>query len=241
MAVYGYAIQIYCDFSGYSDMAIGLALLMGFKLPINFNAPYKAKSITEFWRRWHISLSSWLRDYLYISVGGNRKGRIRTYFNLLITMLLGGLWHGAAWKFVIWGGMHGIALAFEKMLGAFIKFKKNIFTNIIGIVLTFHFVCLCWVFFRATSYDVAFTMLERIIFSFSYQIVPDVISGYQSVFMLIALGFVLHFVPEKYDKLFENLVIKAPLIIKSLIIVVLIWLIVQVKTADVQPFIYFQF
>ena len=129
MAVYGYSIQIYCDFSGYSDMAIGIAALLGFKLPINFNSPYKSKSITEFWRRWHISLSTWLRDYLYISVGGNRKGKIRTYINLLITMLLGGLWHGAALKFIIWGGIHGLGLAFHKFWSSLISIKKNMIWN----------------------------------------------------------------------------------------------------------------
>ena len=114
MGVYGYALQIYCDFSGYSDMAIGIALLLGFHFNKNFDSPYKSASITEFWRRWHISLSSWLKDYLYISLGGNRKGKIRQYANLVITMFLGGLWHGASWNFVVWGLFHGIALAAHK-------------------------------------------------------------------------------------------------------------------------------
>ena len=111
MGVYGYALQIYCDFSGYSDMAIGIALLLGFHFNLNFNSPYKSASITEFWRRWHISLSSWLKDYLYISLGGNRKGKFRQYLNLIITMFLGGLWHGASWNFVLWGTFHVVALA----------------------------------------------------------------------------------------------------------------------------------
>ena len=111
MGVYGYALQIYCDFSGYSDMAIGIALLLGFHFNLNFNSPYKSASITEFWRRWHISLSSWLRDYLYISLGGNRKGKFRQYLNLIITMFLGGLWHGASWNFVLWGTFHGVAFS----------------------------------------------------------------------------------------------------------------------------------
>ena len=135
MAAYGYAIQIYCDFSGYSDMAIGLALLMGFRLPINFNRPYQATSFSGFWRRWHISLSTWLRDYLYISLGGNRKGNIRTYVNLMVTMLLGGLWHGASWMFVIWGGLHGVALAVERGFSDFLKQKNNIAWS--GVVLLF--------------------------------------------------------------------------------------------------------
>lgn len=114
LGVYAYTAQIYCDFSGYSDMAIGLALLLGFYLPENFRTPYLATSIRDFWRRWHISLSTWLRDYLYVSLGGNRKGHFRTYVNLSVTMLLGGLWHGASWVFVLWGGLHGLALAFER-------------------------------------------------------------------------------------------------------------------------------
>ena len=123
--VYGYALQIYCDFSGYSDMAIGLALLLGFRFPINFNSPYKSDSVTDFWHRWHISLSTWLRDYLYISMGGNRKGKIRTYINLIVTMLLGGLWHGASWNFILWGGLHGAALAIHKFLRSLLHRPKT--------------------------------------------------------------------------------------------------------------------
>ena len=118
IGVYGYTLQIYCDFSGYSDMAIGIALLLGFRFNINFDSPYQSATITEFWRRWHISLSSWLKDYLYISLGGNRKGRIRTYINLFLTMLLGGLWHGASVRFILWGALHGVSLAIHKALMA---------------------------------------------------------------------------------------------------------------------------
>ena len=114
LAIYGFAAQIYCDFSGYTDMAIGVALLLGFQLPQNFNRPYLALSLQDFWRRWHMTLSRWLRDYLYIPLGGNRDGERRTYRNLMLTMLLGGLWHGAAWTFVIWGGIHGAALSAER-------------------------------------------------------------------------------------------------------------------------------
>ena len=146
MGIYGYALQIYCDFSGYSDMAIGIALLLGFRFPKNFDAPYKSATITEFWRRWHISLSSWLRDYLYISLGGNRKGKVRTYLNLLITMVLGGLWHGAAVRFVLWGTLHGVALAVHKMWLAVVPWAKadgkdmNPLFRILGFVLTFNIV-----------------------------------------------------------------------------------------------------
>lgn len=151
-AVYGYALQIYCDFSGYSDMAIGIALLLGFRFPMNFDSPYQSKNITEFWRRWHISLSTWLRDYLYISLGGNRKGEARTYLNQMLTMLLGGLWHGASWRFIIWGALHGMALTMHKFYRSrFPKKSKRSSTwkNFIRVVITFHFVCFCWIFFRA--------------------------------------------------------------------------------------------
>lgn len=152
MAVYGFSVQIYCDFSGYSDMAIGVALLMGFQFPDNFNSPYRAVNIQDFWRRWHISLSTWLRDYLYIPLGGSRKGNLRTYLNLLITMLLGGLWHGASLTFLFWGAAHGLALTFHKIwqdikqrLG--IAETDNKIVKAISIFITFHFVTALWVFF----------------------------------------------------------------------------------------------
>ena len=151
--VYGYAMVIYCDFSGYSDMAIGIAKWVGINVNQNFDSPYQSKSITEFWRRWHISLSSWLKDYLYISLGGNRAGNVRQYINLMITMILGGLWHGASLNFVVWGGMHGAALALDKVknkwFGKLAFFgKASWFWKFAGILLTFHFVCFTWIFFQ---------------------------------------------------------------------------------------------
>ncbi len=153
MAALGYSLQIYCDFSGYSDMAIGLGKIMGFDLGVNFNFPYKALNITDFWRRWHISLSSWLRDYLYIPLGGNRKGKLRMYVNLFITMLLGGLWHGASWKFVFWGAGHGIGLAVHKALkdNLLSKLKPNFAVNFLSWAATFIFVLFLWIFFRAND------------------------------------------------------------------------------------------
>ncbi|MDQ2918816.1 MAG: hypothetical protein M3R10_02920, partial [Verrucomicrobiota bacterium] len=144
-----YAFQIYFDFSGYSDMAIGLGLMLGFVFAKNFDSPYRAESITDFWRRWHISLSTWLREYLYIPLGGNRKGLTRTYANLIMTMLLGGLWHGASWNFVIWGGMHGGMLAFERSQG-----REGFYHSLpkpLRIIITFIIVLLGWVFFRASN------------------------------------------------------------------------------------------
>jgi alginate O-acetyltransferase complex protein AlgI len=185
-AIYGYAIQIYCDFSGYSDMAIGIALLLGFHFNINFDSPYQSRNITEFWRRWHISLSTWLRDYLYISLGGNIKGKIRTYLNLMITMLLGGLWHGPSWRFMIWGGLHGAALAFHKFLTD--KFNIKLNSKIIGIFLTFHFVCFCWIFFRANDLEIVGQMLSQIFTNFNIQILGEFIAGYKAVLILMLIG-----------------------------------------------------
>ena len=145
--VTAYAFQIYFDFSGYSDMAVGLSRMFGFVIPMNFNSPYLSESITDFWRRWHISLSTWLRDYLYIPLGGNRHGPKRTYFNLAFVMVLGGLWHGANWTFVIWGAFHGSLLAFERALGKRTVYKE--FPKSFRVAITFMLVLVSWVFFRS--------------------------------------------------------------------------------------------
>jgi D-alanyl-lipoteichoic acid acyltransferase DltB (MBOAT superfamily) len=168
IATYFFAFQIYCDFSGYSDMAIGSAKILGFDLMENFNRPYFASNIVDFWRRWHISLSTWLRDYLYIPLGGNRQGKSRTQVNLLITMLLGGLWHGANWTFVVWGGIHGVLLVLSKVMGPVwsrIESSTQIPPGVIKIgkiILTFHLVCFAWVFFRANSISDAFYILTHL-------------------------------------------------------------------------------
>ena len=246
VGVYGYALQIYCDFSGYSDMAIGIALLLGYHFNINFDAPYQSINITEFWRRWHISLSSWLRDYLYISLGGNRKGKIRTYVNLFLTMLLGGLWHGAAMRFVIWGALHGVALIIHKLFTSIFKFNiNNIFAkkslNLLSWIITFHFVCFCWIFFRAENMQVVGQVLNQIIFSFNGHIVLDFIQGYPVVLVMMLLGFLFHFTPVSFEISVEKMIAKTPLFFKAVILVLIIMLVVQFRSADIQPFIYFQF
>lgn len=247
MGIYGYALQIYCDFSGYSDMAIGIALLLGFQFPKNFDAPYQSATITEFWRRWHISLSSWLKDYLYISLGGNKKGRARTYGNLLITMLLGGLWHGAALRFIAWGALHGIALALHKLwLGAIpgsktLGSQMPLWRRLLGIILTFHIVCLGWLMFRVDSMQTASLMLHQIFYNFNLAVAPQVISGYTGVAILIAVGYVLHLIPTSVDNWFKRVVIASPLIIQILMVAMMIWCVMQIKSSDIQPFIYFQF
>lgn len=170
-AVAAYSMQIYCDFSGYSDMAIGVARFFGYDLCRNFNMPYISKNPTEFWKRWHISLSQWLQNYLYISLGGNRKGTYRQYRNLMITMVLGGLWHGADWTFVLWGFMHGVALVVHKIFLKYrekyqISFRNELLkkiANIISITATYCFVCIGWIFFRAESVEQALVILKRIV------------------------------------------------------------------------------
>lgn len=248
MGVWGYAMQIYCDFSGYSDMAIGIALLLGFKVPQNFDSPYKSATITEFWRRWHISLSSWLRDYLYISLGGNRKGKVRTYINLIITMLLGGLWHGAALRFVLWGALHGFALAAHKLAMGILPggFKPTGAEmgrgrRIIGIILTFNFVCFGWVFFRAGDMTVAGQVLSQIFTNFRADMIPEVIAGYAAIFGLIALGYLLHFASGRVEIAAQNIVSKLPVFVMALLIVAIIWIVMQIKSSEILPFIYFQF
>tara|TARA_S200000501_G_scaffold378779_1_gene443593 strand:- start:4503 stop:5528 length:1026 start_codon:yes stop_codon:yes gene_type:complete len=167
-AIILFSIQIYADFSGYSNIARGTGKLLGIELMKNFQQPYFSRNITEFWRRWHISLSSWLTDYLYIPLGGNRKGLFRTYQNLLITMLLGGLWHGASWNFVIWGGLHGIYLAIHKFLlngkKISIKMVNFNFNNIIKIIFTYLLVLFTWLFFRADSFESSIYFIKKIIF-----------------------------------------------------------------------------
>jgi alginate O-acetyltransferase complex protein AlgI len=162
-AVIAYSLQIYCDFSGYSDIAIGISRIIGFDLPENFNMPYSSTSITEFWRRWHITLSQWLRDYLYIPLGGNRKGRIRTYINLTITMLLGGLWHGANWTFVVWGALHGLALAAHKLWLDTSKSRTWKVPGVVGWAATYVYVCICWVLFRARDFHSAMVILRKMV------------------------------------------------------------------------------
>lgn len=162
MATYAFAVQIYCDFSGYSDIAIGSALVLGVRLPENFRSPYLSCSIREFWRRWHISLSTWLRDYLYIPLGGGRKGIPRTYANLMITMLLGGLWHGAGWNWVVWGGLQGGLMIAERLIGVSDDRPTGIVRTAIRWTITFHLVCLSWIFFRSADLGQAVEVITRI-------------------------------------------------------------------------------
>lgn len=254
-AVYAYAIVIYCDFSGYSDVTIGIARWLGFSIPTNFLSPYQSKSITEFWRRWHISLSSWLRDYLYIPLGGNRNGSFGTWFfsllffggvllaarnllgwdwyesiglcagilllfilpavigkekkgiatnmNLLTTMLLGGFWHGASWNYIIWGALHGIGLAIHKIWmiltgRSFSKINNRWWYNVIMAVITFHFVCFGWIFFKAADYTTATTMLQQIAYNLDFSYWNGFYQNYQMVLGMMVLAYLLHTIPDNY-------------------------------------------
>lgn len=242
MGIIGYTMQIYCDFSGYSDMAIGIAMIMGFSLARNFDFPYKSKNVTEFWRRWHISLSTWLRDYIYIPLGGNRKGKYRTYVNSMATMIVGGLWHGAAWKFVFWGGMHGVGLAVHKATAPFLRrLPESRLTAFLSWALCMTFVAVLWVFFRADSWSASVEILKSVGRDFTPASIPAFASARALwLFMLIAIA-VIHSLPENFHRRAMDWFIASPWIIKLLIFIVVVQCVLELRTADVSPFIYFQF
>jgi D-alanyl-lipoteichoic acid acyltransferase DltB (MBOAT superfamily) len=237
-AVVGYAVQIYCDFSGYTDIAIGSALLLGVRFPKNFDAPYKAVNIQDFWRRWHISLSTWLRDYLYIPLGGNRRGPVRTYVNLLATMLLGGLWHGANWTFVAWGGLHGVALAvtrfFERRRGE--SKARGPVASVLGVFLTFHFVCVSWIFFRADTFRGATRMFAELstLSTFHPNLPAPVVA-------VLALGLVSHFVPERWYEEAGRRFSGMPALAQGAALSIVAVVLRRMESAEAVPFVYFQF
>ncbi len=241
--IYGYGLQIYCDFSGYTDIAIGLALILGFRLPVNFNSPYKASSVADFWKRWHISLSRWLKDYLYIPLGGNRKGKVRTIFNLMITMLLGGLWHGADLRFIIWGFLHGVGLVLNRIWNYIFgdRFKQNFIGRAVAVFLTFQFVTFCWIFFRAPNMASVKVMLEQITENFSPGSYGAVLQAYSSVFLLIVVGYIIHLLPERIKESYRGLFIRIPLIAQLVVVMLVAVLLYQMRTTEVLPFIYFRF
>jgi D-alanyl-lipoteichoic acid acyltransferase DltB (MBOAT superfamily) len=244
-ATYAYALVIYCDFSGYSDMARGMAKWMGYDINVNFLAPYQSANITEFWRKWHISLSSWLRDYLYIPLGGNRKGKIQTYINLMITMLLGGLWHGASWNFIIWGGLHGAALSIHKLYGqipARLRFKRiEPVTKVFNIILTFHFVCLCWIFFACHSFQDSFTVIHQIVNNFQLESIYIFVSHYRYVLLGLCTGFFLHALPMHLNTFLINKIIQVPVWGKLAITITFLLLMAYLKMERPVMPIYLQF
>jgi len=241
LAAYGYTIQIYCDFSGYSDMAIGLALLLGYRLPLNFDRPYAATTLTDFWRRWHISLSSWLRDYVYIPLGGNRHGLVRTYVHLFLTMLLGGLWHGASWKFVLWGGVHGLVLGLEKAIDLPRRVARSRWLALASGVFTFHLVAALWVPFRARSLPAALELFGQIATGVDPNLMGQILSGFPMVFLAMGAGYALHLAPNAADHRVEKALGAVGWLGRALLLALAAWIVVQVRTSAIQPFIYFQF
>ncbi|MGA2879637.1 MAG: MBOAT family O-acyltransferase [Bryobacteraceae bacterium] len=236
-AVIAFGIQIYFDFSGYTDMAIGMAKLLGFHFPINFRRPYLASSITDFWHRWHISLSRWLRDYLYIPLGGNRRGRFRTYANLMLTMLLGGLWHGASWNFVVWGGYHGALLSFERIFRGKRSAEPARWTMFYPLqaAITFGLVMIGWVFFRATTFHDSLYVLHQMFF------VPDgrlLIPLWQMELALMTL--LLALFEEKKDW-FEKLTLGPAWAYGAVCAILLLSVELIGFTEAAVPFVYFQF
>jgi alginate O-acetyltransferase complex protein AlgI len=242
-AIWGYAIVIYADFSGYTDIAIGLAKLLGFQFPQNFDRPYSARSLQDFWRRWHMTLSRWLRDYLYIPLGGSKKGQRRTYINIMLTMVLGGLWHGAAWTFVFWGGYHGVG----QVAGAYrraLRVKRGLPepedtpARIWGQrILTFLLVCLGWVFFRADSFSTALSLLDRLVTGWRAPttLVNPLVIG--TIALMLALQYAPH---APADRIMDRVANLRPIAMGATLAVVLFF-IVTLGPQGVAPFIYFQF
>lgn len=262
MASFGFTIQLYCDFSGYSDIAIGIALLLGYKFKENFNSPFKAQNPTEFWHRWHISLSTWLRDYVYIPLGGNRCSRSRAYFNQFATMVIGGLWHGASWMYVIWGAAHGALLVLHKMSRRFIEtmmpqtvvsapgevvmmsvapVKPAPWVRGINMVVTFLLVSATFILFRAPSMEDAGMMWHQMIFDFHISVAPQFIESYMAIFLLIVGAYILHLSPTSLGNRLRTLFASAPVILQGIILAIVLLLIIQVRQSEIVPFIYLQY
>ncbi len=290
LGIFGYSLQIYMDFSGYTDMAIGIALLLGFRLKTNFNSPYKAQSTSEFWKRWHISLSSWLQDYLYIPLGGNKKGTLGSYLclsiiaiflvllsgqliflvvlgavalglmvlmqkvnsvkkyihtnvNIMVTMLLGGLWHGSSWLFIIWGGLNGLGIVLHKLWLSISPFKKeNPWPlKIVFVLLTLTFISFTRVFFRSNSLETVTTIFDRLVHQFNVDLFFKVIVGYKQGVLVLVIGYLIHWIPELYKQQYRQRFSQAHPAVMALIVIILFTVAYQFKSGVLQPFIYFQF
>ncbi len=256
LIAYAFAFQIYFDFSGYTDIARGSAKLFGYSIPINFNMPYIANNVSNFWHRWHISLSTWLRDYLYIPLGGSRGGKWATQRNLFLTMALGGLWHGASWNFVVWGIYHGLSLAVHREFTEFKESRKKLnnfcqskLFNLFSIVLTFHAVCIGWVFFRVTDIGTAFSIIGKMLSpkTFGSILHPErfiLLQDHLPIIVLTALAMttVLVAINIPFSRLNEKGFFKnAPAPLKGVFCAVLVMLMVTFLPDGSQPFIYFQF
>ncbi|MFO0357271.1 MAG: MBOAT family O-acyltransferase [Sphingobacteriaceae bacterium] len=290
MAIFSYSLQVYMDFSGYTDMAIGIALLLGYRLKTNFKSPYKALSTSEFWKRWHISLSSWLQEYLYIPLGGNKTGTIGSYIciiiisafmvllsgkiwllyvligffllliflsvmfptikqnintniNLMVTMLLGGLWHGSSWLFLIWGGLNGLGLIIHKFWQKISPFKntESVPVKIVLMLITLTFISFTRIYFRSPSLDVVNEIYDRIGNHFSLYLFFDIVKGYWAVLLVVFLGFLVHWIPETYKEKYRNAFANLPIPGLVFACVFIVFCLYQIMSSQMQPFIYFQF
>jgi D-alanyl-lipoteichoic acid acyltransferase DltB (MBOAT superfamily) len=249
VATYAYAIQIYVDFSGYTDVAIGSAALFGYVLPENFDAPYLAGDLQDFWRRWHISLSTWLRDYLYKPLGGSRRGSLATYRNLMITMVLGGLWHGASWNFVLWGALHGGALAVTRvwqrsgprarLAGEPVGSGHAVFRGL-AVLATFHFVCFAWIFFRAPTFDHAALVLHQIArgrWTFDHVTV----AARDRILAIIAIAVALHVAPLAWKQRLRETFVRIPAPVQGLVLAAAAVALHLAALTKPEPFVYGQF
>jgi D-alanyl-lipoteichoic acid acyltransferase DltB (MBOAT superfamily) len=290
MALYGYSLQVYADFSGYTDIAIGVALLMGFRLPVNFNSPYKADSAGNFWKRWHISLSKWLKDYLYIPMGGNRGGSLFSFImigvsfvfislisgsiwvfvgllglvainlvltrfipmykswlitniNIMLTMLIGGLWHGASWNFVVWGGLNGVGIVVYKLWRKISPWenKNTWYKRAWAIFLTFNFITFTRIWFRSESFEKASLLIQQIQTNFRFDLIPEISLAFWKVFGVMVLGYVIHWLPSSFKTYYKSVFVNLPVWAQVIVSFVAVFVLYQVISADMQPFIYFQF
>lgn len=290
IGIFAYSLQIYMDFSGYTDMAIGIALILGFRLKMNFNSPYKATSTSEFWKRWHISLSSWLQEYLYIPLGGNRKGTLGSYLaisilviflvllsgklwlilvaffiavlllliayfsetvkksintniNLMVTMLLGGLWHGSSWLFIIWGGLNGLGLIVHKLWKKISPFKKtgNLGVKIVLMLFTLTFISFTRIFFRSPNLATVNAIFDRIKNNMGSDLILNIISGYKFIFAVVILGYLIHWIPERMKESYRSWFASRSFAVMGILAIVAIFLMYQLMSGEMQPFIYFQF
>lgn len=290
IAVFAYSLQIYMDFSGYTDIAIGLALILGYRLKINFNSPYKATSTSEFWKRWHISLSSWLQEYLYIPLGGNRNGsvgsyiaisilvlflvflsgklwlilvalflavlllllsyfsdrvreKINTNINLMVTMLLGGLWHGSSWLFIIWGGLNGLGIVVHKMWQRISPFRNstNYGIRFLLMLITLTFISFTRIFFRADSLETVNELFARMTDHAGLELWMEIFVGYRSVMINLVLGYFIHWIPERYKLSYRNWFSSQNPLVQGSIMTLVVVALYQMMSGEMQPFIYFQF
>jgi D-alanyl-lipoteichoic acid acyltransferase DltB (MBOAT superfamily) len=226
-------------------MAIGIALLLGYRFKDNFRSPFKSQNPSEFWRRWHISLSTWLRDYIYIPLGGNRRGKLRTYFNLFATMVIGGIWHGASWMYLLWGAYHGLLLACHKFIKQTIHFNYGTTTSRIAhpfnVLITFVLVFVGFTFFRSPSLDNLSELATQIFTSFHPEIALQFVTAYSLVVAAIVAGFLMHYAPEKWQIKLSNAYISLPALVQALILAVVIFAVIQTRQSELVPFVYLQY